>query len=210
MKQHSKIGETARKKRSRGNRRALYFKKHTPSTRYANLTLARSITPRIIEVDYRIYITNGVYSLSSDSVVTTQAISFGTQTEFTNYATLFSLYRVKGVRLTIWKTGQPVFALTAPTTFEYPILGINVSHTSSQYDVMTSDTTFKVCYIGAWMSKTKVYTFSNILELSQWMNAQQPNHALNLNIGTTGSTSNWSGFNMTISCQLFIEFAQPL
>lgn len=210
MKRNANIRETARKKRSRGNRRALYFKKHTPSTRYANLTLARSITPRIVEVDYRIYITAGVYSLDANSVITSKAIDFGSTTEFTNYAALYSLYRVRGVRLTIWKTGQPVFSVTPPTVFEYPILGVNVSHTSTQYDVMTSDTTFKICYIGAWMSKTKVFTFSNILELSQWMNTQQPNNALNLNIGTTGSNDNWSGFNLTISCQLFVEFAQPL
>lgn len=184
--------------------------RNTPNARSTNLTLKTQVLPRIIEINVPVYVTNGVYSFEQNSNLTTFVLPTNVQTEFNKYNQLYALCRIKGLRLTIYKTGQPVFTVTPPTSFVYPILSINVGVTTAQYDVNDSDNAWRLCYVGAWMSKTKTYYFDNVLQVSQWMDSQQTPNMLELNIGTISSNDKWSGFNFTILAQVFTEWTQPL
>lgn len=184
--------------------------RNTPNARSTNLTLKTQVLPRIIEISVPVFITNGVYSFEQNSNSTTFVLPTNVQTEFNKYSQLYALCRIKGLRLTVFKTGQPVFTVTPPTSFIYPVLCINVGVTTAQYDVKDSDNAWRLCYVGAWMSKSKTYFFDNVLQVSQWMDSQQTPNMLELNIGSISANESWSGFNFTILAQVFTEWTQPL
>lgn len=211
----------ARRRRNRRNRRNRkggrigsrtmnYFMRNTPNARSTNLTIKTQVLPRIIEISVPVFITNGVYSFEKDNNLTTFVLPTNVQTEFNKYSQLYALCRIRGLRLTVFKTGQPVFTVTPPTSFVYPVLCINVGVTTAQYDVKESDNAWRLCYVGAWMSRTKTYFFDNILQVSQWMDSQQTPNMLELNIGSISANEAWSGFNFTILAQVFTEWTQPL
>lgn len=193
-----------------GGRVRRYFRQNNPNARITNLTISSQVLPRIIEMNVPLYITNGKYSFDASENLSNFVLPTNVQTEFNKYNQLYALCRIRGLRLTIFKTGQPVFSVTPPTSFVYPILSINVGVTTTQYDVNDSDNAWRICYVGAWMSRSKEYYFNNVLSVSQWMDSQQTPNVLELNIGTLGENNSWSGFNFTILAQVFTEWTQPL
>lgn len=197
-------------RRGIGDRVRRYFKQNNPNARITNLTLKTQVLPRIIEMSVPLFITNGQYSFNKDASESTYVLPTNVQTEFNKYNQLYALCRIRGLRLTIFKTGQPVFTVTPPASFIYPILSINVGVTTAQYDVNDSDNAWRLCYVGAWMSRTKEYYFDNVLQVSQWMDSQQLPNMLEINIGTISANESWSGFNFTILAQVFTEWTQPL
>lgn len=212
MKNGKNYDNRRRNKNRRNNwgRVRRYFKQNNPNSRITNLTLRTQVLPRIIEMSVPVFITNGQYSFNKDQNETTYVLPTNVQTEFNKYNQLYALCRIRGLRLTVFKTGQPVFSVTPPTSFIYPILSINVGVTTAQYDVNDSDNAWRLCYVGAWMSKSKEYYFDNVLQLSQWMDSQQTPNMLEINIGSISANESWSGFNFTILAQVFTEWTQPL
>lgn len=198
-------------------RRNNYFKQHSEQARYAKLITVNNTVKRVISVDDDIFVFNSAYSFSHGSSIYSVQAQYQHAKDYQDYAALYTLHRLVGVKVTIYKSCVPEVLVSESVDKEFGLLGFNLTigqAIAEQQDVENADTTYWLSFLGAWSTQSKFFSLTSkngTNKVTDW----QPSSAVALptflNIATRGNVSLPSGWKMFyVSIQFMCEFANPI
>lgn len=201
----------------RANRSNNYFKQHSEQARYAKLVTRTDTVKRILSIDEEIYTFNNSYSFSEGSSIYGILAHFEESKDFQSFAALYTQYRIVGVKVTVYKSCVPEVLVSESIDKEFGLLGFNVSlgqPITNQDDIINSDTTYWLTFLGAWSTQSKFYSLtarngSNMA--TEWQPTTSLDKPIYVGIATKGSVqlpSGWKMFYMSI--QFMCEFSNPI
>lgn len=220
------MNRNIRQRRIRGNRRSLYnrrfyrgnyyFRRHGEQARYCKLVTNKNTLKKVINADIPIHVFNNQYSFSTNTLTTTSYAQYYDSLEFEDCAKLYQQFRVVGVKVNVYRVGQPVLLTQTSTNHIWGLLGFRAGITeANQQTPQTedSDNTFWVSYLGSWMTYSKFFSFnSNVAgnNMTQWNSVVARNKMVYFSIATKGEVTVPNEYTIyNLSVQYMVEFSNP-